>query len=252
MKKTVILTAFGSTGPAVSTYRHIEQCLQPRLPDCTFYWSYSSRVVAKQLQGEGRSGVKTVSRILAELEAAGHKEAVVQSLHLFPGHEFHKIGREAGRADMACRLGLPLLSSFKDYQIMAYLLKDLILSHSESAILIVGHGTDHPSWTSYPALEAMLRREYGANIFVGVVEKSPDSSHIPAEIVAGGYSHVFMIPFFLMAGLHYRRDMIGEEASWQRRLVDVGLAVDSYAHGLGLLPGISMLIQSHIEAAQAT
>jgi sirohydrochlorin cobaltochelatase len=133
---------------------------------------------------------------------------------------------------------------------MIDLLTPLIKSRPDSAILVIGHGTDHPVWTAYLALENLLRERFGSRIFVSVVEKSPSSQGITEKILRSRYSSVFIMPFFLVAGMHYRRDIVGRgKDSWNSRLRQKGLAVETFDQGLGMLPGFCDLVVRHIEEA---
>ena len=84
------------------------------------------------------------------------------------------------------------------------------------------------------------------------MEKFPDTTHLIDEIVGNGFNDVCIIPFFLVAGMHYRRDIVGDSpSSWQSRLQKRGLKVESIDHGLGMYEGLEKIIIRHItEAAQ--
>ncbi|MGL1930970.1 MAG: sirohydrochlorin cobaltochelatase [Desulfotalea sp.] len=248
IKTPIIFTAFGTTSKALASYESLTSRLRPYFPHTPFFWSYSSRQVAKVLRKEKGMEVKEVSEILANLHSQGCKEAIVQSLHLFPGYEFHKIARQAKQAELPCRIGKPLLTSPEDYDdIIKIILKDLP-RNEKTAILLVGHGTDHPCWTSFHSL-AVIASKIDPAIYVGTVEKQPNCDHIVEEIALAGFTEVLMVPLFMVAGLHYKRDMIGSENSWQTRLEERGLKVSCLEDGLALYEGIENLIAQHIIAS---
>lgn len=250
MKTPLILTAFGTTSAALENYKSVEAYLGKQLPDMEIYWAYSSRVVAHQLKKEQGLNIEGVSSLLEKLWHRGYREAVVQSLHLFPSHEFHKICVEASSSQLNCRIGLPLFCSPQDYDQGCDILAPLIEQHPDSAILIVGHGTDHPSWTAYLAFEQILQRRFGTRVRMATVEKYPNTGHLPQLIASTEHRKVYMIPFFYIAGLHYRRDMVGNGAdSWKNRLENVGLEVEGYARGLGAIEGTEGIILRHIGEA---
>lgn len=252
MQTPLLLTAFGTTSAAQATYRHIEKEIQEKFTDRDIYWGYSSRVVARELRKNQAIKIQHPTEILNELAIQGYTEVTVQSLHLLPGHEFHTLQREVnGLNHITCRMGLPLLSSENDYHSVIDLLAPTIQQDTTCAVLVVGHGTRHPVWPAYLALENLLKKRFGERLFTGVVEHSPDSSHIEDSIIAGGYEKVLLIPLFLVAGMHYRRDMIGDSStSWKSRLQVKGLDVESVPDGIGMLPGISDIVIRHIVAAE--
>lgn len=249
MKTPLILTAFGTTSAALASYKAIESYLEKHLPDMEIYWAYSSRVVAQQLKKEHGLEIESVALLLEKLWHQGYVEAVVQSLHLFPSHEFHKICVEARASKIACCIGLPLFCSPQDYSEGCDILAPFIDKRPDSAVLIVGHGTDHPSWTGYLAFEHILQRRFGTRVTMGTVEKYPNTDHLPLAIAKTEHAKVYMIPFFFVAGRHYRRDMMGSSDSWKERLEVQGLEVDAYSEGLGTIKGTAKLILRHIQEA---
>ena len=66
------------------------------------------------------------------------------------------------------------------------------------------------------------------------MEKFPDTTQLVDEIAGCGFTEVCIIPLFLVAGMHYRRDIIGDSpSSWQSRLQKKGIKVEAIAHGFG-------------------
>jgi len=148
---------------------------------------------------------------------------------------------------------MPLLTSPEDYEQLGEVLRPVISRQADKAILILGHGTNHPVWTAYYCLEKILRKKFGDGIYVGVVEKFPATDDIIDEIAERGFSRVSIIPLFLVAGMHYRRDIIGDSAtSWKSRLENRKITVECIDYGLGLYPGIEKIIIRHINEAKTT
>ncbi len=250
MKTPIVMVAFGTTSDAITTYRHIDEKVKEHFPDHEIFWSFSSRIITKQLQGEGREEAQLPEELFCRLAKQGYTSAVVQSLHLFPGTEFSSLKTVMEKAELNCLPGAPLISSPEDYTEICRVLQPFICTDSKKAALILGHGTYHPTWTAYYCLESFLRRRFGPHIFVGAVEKYPESKYLVDEIVAAGYKKVHIIPFFLVAGMHYRRDIAGDgESSWQTRFIKRGIETEAVDHGLGMLPGFDKIIIRHIEAA---
>lgn len=250
MKTPIIMVAFGTTSDATTTYRHIDEKVKEHFPDHEVFWSFSSRIITKQLQWEEGKKAQLPEELLCRLAEQGYTSAVVQSLHLFPGTEFRSLKAVMEKAELTCIPGAPLINSPEDYTEICRVLQPFISRDSKKAALILGHGTYHPTWTAYYCLESFLRRRFGPHIFVGVVEKYPDSKHLADEISEAGYREVCIIPFFLVAGMHYRRDIVGDSASsWQGRFKKREIDIETVDRGLGLLPGFENIIIRHIEAA---
>lgn len=253
MKPPIIIAAFGTTSKALTTYRQVDKHLRTLLPDRQIHWAYTSRIISKTLQQRDLSEIVMPEDLLSEFASQGIRKATVQSLHLLPGKEFHSLVRTAERSEVGCNIGLPILSTPGDYAQIAALLTPQIQAHPEQAILILGHGTFHPSWTCYLALETIMRRLFGSRIFVGALEQYPDSSRLPILIREAGYNSVCIIPFLMVAGMHFHRDIKGtNENSWERRLRRENIDLEICGEGLGRLPGIAHVVRDHILSAEAS
>ena len=247
MNTPILLTAFGTTATALATYSHLDKKIRSHFPEKEILWSYSSKMVSEPQKG---SAYLKPEEALRQLADRGVGKIVVQSLHLLPGTEFHDLQRTVRNSEIACTTGMPLLTTPDDYNEVGEILRPTIAARPDKPILLLGHGTTHPIWTAYTCLETILRRKYGERLFVGVLEKFPDSKALPAEIKAAGFAEVCIIPLLLIAGMHYRRDIVGNgPASWMTRLRENGLAVEAINHGLGLFPGVDALLIRHISEA---
>jgi sirohydrochlorin cobaltochelatase len=250
MQTPIIMAVFGTTSKANSTYNVIDAQVRESFPGHEIYWAYSSRTVKNLLQEIKDVAIKHPHEVLRDLHAQGHQWAVVQSVHLIGGHEFFRLLREVQDEKIRTSIGMPLLSSPDDHIRVGRCLEPLIHDHPEKAILLVGHGTDHPSWTTYLACQQILRKRFDNRVFVGAVEQFPPSEEIVAEISAAGFQEVLLIPFLLVAGIHYRHDLMNEKSdSWRSRLQDAGLAIEIIPHGLGDLPCVSEIFCDHIREA---
>jgi sirohydrochlorin cobaltochelatase len=245
----IILTAFGTTARAFSTYEKMDAVFKEELPGHNIIWSYSSRVVKDALKKDKKLDLKDPGQVLESLEQQGHHWAVLQSLHLIGGHELHRLAAERNNVEMRTSLGLPLLSSPQDFKEVARALKSVIPQDPDLSILVLGHGTDHPSWTSYFALEAIMAQEYGPRVFAGVVEGYPEMDETIDRILKKGFKKVLIIPLLLVAGVHFMEDITGDEDSWQKQLEHHNIEVSLISHGVGQLDGITRIFSRHIKDA---
>lgn len=250
MKTPLVLAAFGTvSAEAAAAYDLIDQAVRRRLAATPIHWAYTSRVVrARTADGAGPSRPAPIE-VLAELAGQGYHRAIVQPLLLLPGHEFHQLQQQCRQAPLPCQVAPPLLTSPQDYHDLAEALAPSIEQRPDEAVLLVGHGTNHPIWVAYHAIETVFRRRFGRRIFVGVIEKSPDSTAVPGEIVAAGWRRVRLIPLLLVAGMHFDRDVIGSgHHAWRSRLEQAGLAVECVGRGLGRHPAAVESIAAAIAA----
>jgi len=250
MNLPILLTAFGTTINSNATYSHLDCAIRHHYPDNEIIWSFTSRRTGNIRQHSGEPAAVTPEKALQQLLSRGINTVVTQSLHLLPGREFHETQGLVNQSGITSVPAMPLLTTPTDYHEFGEILRPTILAKPDEAILLLGHGTAHPIWIAYCCLEALLRRTFGSRIFVGVLEKFPDSRVLPAAIKAAGFSKVCIIPFLLVAGMHYHRDIIGDSPnSWKSRLCACDLAVETVDHGLGLFPGVDKLIIRHIDEA---
>ncbi|MCP4114420.1 MAG: hypothetical protein GY737_03265 [Desulfobacteraceae bacterium] len=245
----VVLTAFGTTAKAFETYNRMDRIFKELLPDTPLFWAYSSRMVKRSLKKNKNIEIKDPAQVLAELKEQGHDWAVVQSLHLICGHEFDRLKEIAATAQIRTSMGLPLLTSFDDYNAVADAIAPLISDSEDEATIIVGHGTDHPAWACYPALEAVLRHIHGDRVFAGVVEGMPEMEETIAKIKKFGFTRVRLIPFMLVAGVHFKEDLTREEDSWEKSLQREGIEVSVVDHGVGEIAAVTALFANHAKDA---
>lgn len=247
----IVLTAFGTTTRAWRTYTRLEERIRQVFPGHPIHWAFTSRLVVERLAQERRRPLPRPLQVLAELQRQGHTWAVVQSLHLLAGHEFYRLLDEILPGPLRLSIGLPLLSSPADYERLAAILLAQAGLTPGQALVLVGHGTDHPAWATYPALEAICRQLHGPGVYVGVVDGYPGQEEVIPRVVRDGWRRVKLVPLLLVAGRHFLEDLTQEDDSWQAALTAAGLEVEAVDYGLGELPGVSELVCDHIREALA-
>lgn len=244
------MSAFGTTSKAIATYTMMDECIRNHFPQSEIIWAYSSKVINRDLQNRKQSTIFRPEEVLRQLAERGISKVIVQSLHLFPGTEFHNLIKVIRELQLNCAVGRPLLTNPADYDHLGEILRPVISERPDKAILVLGHGTNHPTWTAYYCLEKILRKKFGERVYVGVVEKYPVTSHLVDEIADHGFSEVCIIPLFLVAGMHYNRDIISDsKTSWKSRLESRKLKVESIDYGLGHYSGLENIIIRHINEA---
>ena len=246
----IVMAAFGTTTRAMNTYSFIDKVCKERFPGHDLYWAFSSRIVKDQSKQRHNTNMQHPHQVLSKLREMGHEWAVVQSLHLMWGHEFYRLVDEVADCGIRTSMGLPLLSEPKDYKEAVGVMSETFRDPEDEAVVLVGHGTDHPSWCSYVALNHIFREKIDSGIFVGVVEDGyPSMRSVVQEVRETGYRRVRIIPFMLVAGMHFEEDLSGGNGSWQFAFEEEGIAVSLDSQGLGFYSGIIELYCRHIEEA---
>ncbi|WP_028325178.1 sirohydrochlorin cobaltochelatase [Desulfatirhabdium butyrativorans] len=255
----IVLAAFGTTSRAKDTYALVEVQVKNRFPLAPLRWAVTSRKVkaaaaaAEAAEGAPRAGghrlQQSPGEVLEELHAAGHRWAVVQSLHVVGGHEFDRLIAEIRQAPIRTSVGLPLLTSYGDYWKVAQALRPLIgAAPCDEAVVLVGHGTDHPAWAAYLALEAICRQRFGPQVFVGLIEGKPGRTATVHAVRKAGYRQARLVPFTLVAGVHFEEDIMGE-GGWASAFADAGIDIRVESSGLGRNGRIIDVFLDHIADA---
>ena len=246
----IILTAFGTTSKAAATYQYIDTAVKSHYCSHEIHWAYSSRLVRHLRRKKGRVDVNHTHEVLAALRQKGHQWAVVQSLHLFCGHEFYRMIGETDVPDIRSSIGLPLLCSLRDHIDVIRAMSPVVGDDPEEAVILVSHGTDHPAWTANTAFHHLLQERHDKRVFSGVVEGGyPGLPDILPEIGRKGFKKVRLVPFMLVAGVHFEEDIMGTGDSWRTAFESEGITVSYEPTGLGMNPGVMEVFFRHIESA---
>ena len=248
----IVLAAFGTSSWSMDTYRMMGTAVQAAFPHHPVVWAYTSRIVRAQMRKHGHTDLKSPGQVLAELGQAGLRWAVVQSLHLICGHEFYRLVDEVNDSAIRTSMGLPLLTAPEDYREVAAAILATHPDVSGTAVVLVGHGTDHPAWTAYPALAQIIGAAGGTHVHMATIEGASSMDETVADVLRSGVRHVLLIPLMLVAGVHLQEDIAGDDGSWKQAFLEAGLSVTVGSKGLGRHPAVIDIFIRHIRDALAT
>ncbi len=250
MNIPIIISAFGTTSKALSTYTFLDSQIRNRFSGHEILWSFSSRVITAKKSGKEGHEYPSPEAILRKLSQQGCKQAVLQSAHLWPGHEFHKLVQIAHTSPLSVSMGMPLLSAPEDYEKICTCLDGIAHEHSNQALIIAGHGTSHPAWTGYFALDHFLEKRFGKRIFLALLKGYPAPAEMVKRVQEAGFDSACLIPFMLLAGRHFERELTGPDPdSWKSQLAKAGVSISAIDHGLGMLEGVGEIFCDHISKA---
>ena len=132
---------------------------------------------------------------------------------------------------------------------LADIIKESYPVEEGEALVLMGHGSEHPANSSYPAFEYVLKDRGYDNIFVGTVEGYPALEEVKKQLVKKQIQKVCLAPMMIVAGDHAHNDMVGDEESWKMELEEEGYQVRYSLKGLGELQGVhKMFIRNAKEA----
>jgi sirohydrochlorin cobaltochelatase len=189
---------------------------------------------------------------MADLVQVGCRRAVLQSLHLICGQEFHHAVWAAAKSPLAAHIGMPLLSSPSDFEAVLGWVAARLAEDPREALVLVGHGTAHPSWMTYEVLARRLKERFEHRVALGLVSKGASPDRLAQTLGNAGVRRLVLRPFMLVAGAHYHRDIAAEDTdSWKTVLETAGFEVSAEPEGIGTEPAIMDLYIRHIRAAMA-
>ena len=229
-KVGILLVAFGSSeSSAQVSFENIDKKVKATYPGIPVNWAYTSHIIRKKLAGQGKH-LDSPEVALAKMLDEGFTHLAVQSLHTIGGAEYHDLRRTVGAFKMMggfqrIVLGYPLLAIQEDMQRAVKAILDIIPKERQKseAVVLMGHGTHHPSNAFYAALAFQLQLE-DPNIFVGTVEGYPEVDLILELMLQKKIKKAYLMPFMSVAGDHAKNDMAGDEDdSWKSIFTKAGI-----------------------------
>lgn len=249
MTNHIILSAFGTTTRAKDSYNYLEKRIAPHFPDCALHWAFSSPTVRQRSTQAEAGSYPSLADIVNSIRDPGR--IVIQSLHVLAGYEFDRIQAESIELPFPVSIGQPLLSEDEDFTRVTRALEALVDRSGHEAVLILGHGTDHPCRSSYARLQEELHTRIGSQVYFTTIEKADEPAETTVRKIArAGHTQIFCIPFLMVAGMHFFRDINGDHAtSWKNLLDRYQVSLDLHNQGLAYLNGVDEIFCDHIRAA---
>jgi sirohydrochlorin cobaltochelatase len=267
----VILVAYGSLDPeARITYTKIRTAYNQEFPGSKVEIAFTADFIRQRLAKDEGAFVHNPLTALAELHDEGHVDVAVQSLHVAPGSEFH----EAAALVLALRgvrgkfgfrnleMGLPLLASGRDFDAVSEALapefervtigSEVVNSPrdpEETAVVLMGHGTEHPADCAYSRMAKVLERDH-KNVFLGTIDGFPGLEETLADVKKSGVAKVRLMPFLVVAGGHAKKEMAGDDPeSWKSAFERAGFEVEVLLRGMGENPMVVEVFVEHTKEA---
>ncbi|MEG0014746.1 MAG: sirohydrochlorin cobaltochelatase [Niameybacter sp.] len=254
-KRALLVVSFGTTfeDTRKKTIEKCEQDLQNAFSDYAFFRAYTSQMIINKLATRDQLIIPNPSQALTQIYKAGYTEVLIQTLHIICGNEYHKLLKDIKNFKSKFHilsLGRPLLTTIEDYkQVVTATLAYLPSLKDKEALVFMGHGTSHPNFSAYCALEYMFQQT-NSNIYIGTVEGYPTITEVLPKLLKNKTQVAYLIPFMLVAGDHALHDMSGcEPNTWQNILLNHHIKPSIRLHGLGENPQIRQLFISHAKEA---
>ena len=205
-KKAILVVSFGTSYEETreKTIGAIEEDFRRAFPDFEVRRAFTSGMIIRKLKERDGIEIDSVKQALQKLFDEGFGTVICQPTHVMNGFEFDDVRKEVdswkGRfANIVC--GWPLLTSFEDYPKVTRALREEFSDiQPDTALVLMGHGTEHPANATYPALDYRLKAEGCKNFFIGTVEGYPDLETVKKEVEAIHAKKVVLAPLMVVAG----------------------------------------------------
>lgn len=258
-KPVLLVVSFGTSynDSRDVTIGAVEQALQAAYPDYEVRRAFTSQIIIDILKERENLEIDNVIEAMERLVAEGVKDVVLQPTHVMNGFEYDDIIAEIApyreKFD-SFRVGNPLLITQEDYdQVVAAVVEGTAqYNQAGTAVVFMGHGTEHASNATYAKVQQKLNDAGYNNYFVGTVEAEPTVEEVLEMVKESGAEKVVMLPFMVVAGDHAHNDMAGdEEDSWKTIFTEAGFEVECVLEGLGQNTAIQQIYVAHAAAAMA-
>ncbi len=257
-KPVILVVSFGTSynDSRDLTIGAIETAIQNANPDKEVRRSFTSQIIIDKLKERDGLEIDNVKEAFARLESDGVKELIVQPTHVMNGFEYDdliaEIDKNRSKFD-SVKIGSPLLTTDDDYSRVITAITDATAEYDDgnTAIVFMGHGTEHESNATYAKLQTKLTDAGKKNYCIGTVEAEPSIEDVIKFAKDGGYKRVVLEPLMVVAGDHANNDMAGdEENSWKTILEKEGFEVVPVLRGLGQIDAIRSIYADHAANAK--
>jgi sirohydrochlorin cobaltochelatase len=260
-EKEILVVSFGTSynDNRVATIGAIEKAIAEANPDWAVRRAFTAQIVIDHIMDRDGEKIDNVEQALARARENGVKQLVVAPTHLMNGNEYDELMATLNKynADFdKIAVSEPLLTSDDDKEAVAKALIDVTKEYDdgETAIVFMGHGTDHEANAVYTEMQEVLRKNANDNYFVGVVHDGakPDVNDVLAEVQKNdAFKKVILRDMMVVAGDHANNDMADpdDDESWFNVFKGAGYEVTPIIEGLGQVPAIQEIYVAHVAKA---
>lgn len=257
-KPVILVVSFGTSYNESRdiTIGAIETAVADAYPEYEVRRAFTSQIIIDILEEREKLDIDNVEEAFERLAADGVTEVIVQPTHVMSGYEYddlYEAVQEYAPQFDTIRMGAPLLTSDEDYDKVVKVLTTETedYSNDNTAIVFMGHGTEHEANVTYENLQNKLTEAGYNNYFIGTVEAEPTLEDVVAAVKTGGYTKVVLEPLMIVAGDHANNDMAGDETdSWKSVFEAEGIEVECVLRGLGEFEEIRNIYIEHIKNAE--
>lgn len=255
-KPGILVVSFGTShqDTRARTITAIEQAIQDAHPSLPVFRAWTSGMIRRKLERTTGEVIQSVAQALSQMADQGITQAILQPTHIIDGIENQQMQADANafrNIFQKIAFGRPLLSSAEDLEKMAQILEHTFSGLGpEEQLILMGHGSQHPSNQIYARLDDCFHQQEHNHIHVATVEASPTLDDVLQNLRTQPVRRIHLAPLMIVAGDHAVNDMAGDgEDSWKSTLERAGYPVTCHLKGLGEYPQVRQMFLAHLAKA---
>jgi sirohydrochlorin cobaltochelatase len=257
-EKAILVVSFGTSYKETreKTIDAVEKAVAEKYGGWEVRRAFTSKIIIDKLKKRYGIEIDYVTDALQRLMDDGFREVVILPTHIMNGIEFEYISDISklyeGRFD-SIKLSKPLLTTEEDYDKVieamdrSYFQRLFKGSSAGTAIVFMGHGTEHFANSAYSQLQLKLVTLGYEHVYITTVEGFPSFDDTMKFMTAHKYNKVYLLPFMMVAGDHATNDMSGdEEDSLKSKFLGAGCEVECILEGIGEQKAFQELFLEHL------
>ncbi len=254
MKKGILIVSVGTSQLEAleNTTLRLQSEVTERFGDYQCYVAFSSQYILKKMNEKSEYPYLGIADAFEQMHAEGVEEVIVLPTTLLNGLESDSMLEqiEKNRERFAeVLVGRPLLSTKEDYIKTLQVILSAVDLEEEEALVLIGHGTNHLSNSTYQNLEYTAYTTGNRNVFVGTMEGEKSQRMTLRKLGVSGFKKVRLMPLLFVAGYHAKKDIAADSGSWKSVLEEAGYEVVPNLVGLGEIAGIREIFMEHLKQA---
>ena len=245
-KDAIVVMSFGTTFPETraKTIDATVEAIKAAHPGVKVVTAFTSHIIIDRIAANEGIKYPTPEEALAALKEEGYTRVALTSLDIIPGveYDYKEAVYQLHKNDFKkMTIGTPLMywqgqegQADDVTATMKAVSTQFPKMGKKDAVLIMAHGTPHPSNAYYSVMQSRLEELGYKNAYIFSVEGWPHLETIMPELKEKGIKNVTLMPLMMVAGDHASNDMAGDEPdSFKSILKANGFKVNTYIHGLG-------------------
>lgn len=207
-KPGILVVSFGTShqDTRARTITAIEQAIQDAHPSLPVFRAWTSGMIRRKLERTTGEVIQSVAQALSQMADHGITQAILQPTHIIDGIENQQMQADANafrNIFQKIAFGRPLLSSSEDLEKMAQILEHTFSGLGpEEHLILMGHGSQHPSNQIYARLDDCFHQQEHNPIHVATVEASPTLDDVLQNLRTQPVRRIHLAPLMIVAGDH--------------------------------------------------